>query len=106
MKTRQSSGVHSRCAKLSALFALALILGLPSTGLLAQRNRITQRVDNKQRVFLSGHLHPKAQSESDEGPVQPSMTLPNVTLVLKQSDAQQTALDQLLTAQQDPSSPS
>ncbi|MGA3075554.1 MAG: protease pro-enzyme activation domain-containing protein, partial [Bryobacteraceae bacterium] len=48
---------------------------------------------------------PRIQSGTDLGPVDPSLDLPYVTLVLKPSSSQQADLDQLLAQQQDPSSP-
>src|SRR5260370_2501823 len=83
-----------------------LLLPLPVSTLLAQRNRINGNVDDNRRVALRGHLHPRAQIQDDQGPVAPSMPLPYVSLVLKPSASQEADLSQLLTAQQDPSSPS
>jgi uncharacterized protein (TIGR03437 family) len=80
---------------------LAVLLALP---VVAQPNRIAAGIDNSQRTFLRGHIHPKALPEFDQGPVDPGFILPRVTVVLKPSPAQQAALDQLLTEQQDPSS--
>ncbi len=78
--------------------AAALLLCFPSAELMAQRN-------GGRRVALNGHIHPKALPENDQGPVESSLTIPSVTLVLKQSAAQQAELDKLLAEQQDPSSP-
>jgi uncharacterized protein (TIGR03437 family) len=80
---------------------LAVLLPLP---VLAQPNRIAGRIDNRQRISLRGHIHPKAVPEFDQGAVDPALILPRVTVFLKPSPAQQTALDQLLAEQQDPSS--
>ena len=85
--------------------SLALVLFLLAASLLAQQNRISKAVDNRQRVVLAGHIHPLAKAEDDQGPVDPSMPLPYVTLTLKRSVSQQAALDRLLAEQQDPSSP-
>src|SRR5215469_10131107 len=79
---------------------LAVLLTLP---VVAQPNRVA-RIDNSQRLVLRGHIHPKALPEFDQGPVDPGLILPRVTIVLKPSPAQQAALDQLLAEQQDPSS--
>src|ERR1017187_2166387 len=75
---------------------------LLAANLLAQRSRVTKAVDNRQRVTLAGHIHPSARAENDQGRVDASLPLPYVTMTLKPSDAQQTALDQLLMDQQDP----
>src|SRR5262245_61756119 len=82
--------------------ALAMILAL---NLPAQRNRIIGPINNKRRVFLKGHIHPKAQADDDQGPVAASMPIPYATLMLKRSPSQEAELNQLLEQQQDPSSP-
>src|SRR4051812_1731508 len=71
----------------------------------AQRSRITGRVDNGNRVRLTGHLNPRAVAQNDEGAVDPSEVLPSLTLVLRPSATQQSDLEQLLAEQQDPTSP-
>jgi len=72
--------------------------------LAAQETRIIGDVNASRLVALRGNIHPKARTEYDQGPVDPSLRL-RITLALKKSPAQQSALDQLLRAQQDPSSP-
>jgi subtilase family serine protease len=54
---------------------------------------------------MSGHVHPAARAEYDQGRVSPSLQLSYATLTLAPSAAQQTALDQLLADQQNPTSP-
>jgi uncharacterized protein (TIGR03437 family) len=53
---------------------------------------------------LPGHIHPRAVAGNDQGPVDPGLVLPRVTLVFKPSANQQADLDRLLAEQQDPSS--
>jgi uncharacterized protein (TIGR03437 family) len=89
----------------SYLVALALTLWFPAADLLAQRNRISGKIDNSRRVELRGHIHPKALAENDQGEASPSLTLPYVTLVLKRSASQEADLSQLLADQQNPASP-
>ncbi len=72
----------------------------------APLNRVLTAVDNSQRVYLNGHLHPKAQPQYDQGPVDSSMQLTHLTLNFQMSAAQQTDLNQLMTAQQTAGSPS
>src|ERR1700735_1230731 len=71
--------------------------------------RITQPIDNRQRVALAGNIHPKAlaaaQAGNDQGRVVPSLELPYVTLMLAPSASQQAALQKLLEEQQTPGSP-
>jgi uncharacterized protein (TIGR03437 family) len=93
-------------AKLCAAFVF-LPIGLsivPST-VIAQESRIVGQIDSAQTVTLSGNLNPRAQARYDIGPVDPAFKLNYVTLVLKPSAQQQMALDELLTEQQDRSSP-
>jgi uncharacterized protein (TIGR03437 family) len=87
-------------------FALVVsLLALPPSALLAQENRITGPIDRSRTVLLRGNVHPRAQAQYDRGPVEPSFELAYVTLLLKPSPSQQSALEQLLAQQQDPSSP-
>src|SRR3974377_421808 len=72
---------------------VAVLLPLP---VLAQPNRIAARIDSSPRISLAGHLQPKAQPEFDQGPADPALMLPRVTVVLRPSASQQAALDQLL----------
>ncbi len=46
-----------------------------------------------------------AQPRFDQGPVEPAFRIGYITLMLKKTDAQQAALEQLLQQQQDPASP-
>jgi uncharacterized protein (TIGR03437 family) len=91
--------------KARSLLALPLALLLLVYSAPAQQNRITTPIDNRQRVTLTGHLHPKARPENDQGRVSPGMTLSYVTLTLSQTAAQKADLEQLLKQQQTPGSP-
>jgi len=83
-------------------FAAALLaLCLP---IAAQQSHITQAIDNKERVTLKGHLHPKALAENDQGRVSPSMPVSYVTIELAPTAGQQADLDGLLGEQQTPGS--
>ncbi len=76
-----------------------------STSLInAQQSRITKAIDNQQRVVLSGHIHPRARPEDDQGRVSPSLKMSYVTLELAQSASQHADLEQLLKDQQTPGS--
>jgi subtilase family serine protease len=89
--------------KRTAILVVALVI--PSSALLAQPNRIGARIDDTRRVVLSGSLHSRAQPPSDLGPVEPSVKIGYITLMLKPSASQQSTLEQLLQEQQDRSSP-
>jgi biotin operon repressor len=67
----------------------------------AQPDRITGPINSSQMVALAKSLHPKAQPQYDQGPVDPSLKLSHITMLMAPSPAQQTALDQLLAQQQD-----
>ena len=73
--------------------------------LLAQVDRIRGEIDGRHTATLNGNVHPYAQPQFDEGPVDPSTKLNYVTLTLKTSASKQAALDRLLFEQQDPYSP-
>ncbi|HME05579.1 MAG TPA: hypothetical protein VKG25_00960, partial [Bryobacteraceae bacterium] len=60
---------------------------------LAQQTRIAQKIDNTQRVTLTGQVHPKALPEFDQGRVSPSLAISYVTIELAKSPSQQTGLD-------------
>jgi subtilase family serine protease len=91
---------------LAVFFLLSLLVATLSVAAwAAQPDRIVAAIDNSQTVVLKGNVHPKAQQQFDQGPVDPSMKLPFVTLLIQPSVDQQAALKQLLAEQQDPSSP-
>ncbi|HEY1757054.1 MAG TPA: protease pro-enzyme activation domain-containing protein [Bryobacteraceae bacterium] len=73
--------------------------------LLAQADRIAGTIDSAQTITASGMLAPLAQSRYDQGPVEASFRLSYMRMMLPPAAAQQTALDQLLAAQQNPASP-
>ncbi len=54
---------------------------------------------------MHGNVSPRAQAQHDQGAVDPGFPVEQVTLFAKLSPEQQRELDQLLTEQQDPSSP-
>lgn len=72
--------------------------------LFAQQSRIATRIDNGQTMLLHGHVRPEARAQYDQGSVEPTFVLPTVTLHLKPSAQQRSALEQLLAEQQDPTS--
>ena len=94
--------MNYRAARVVAALAL---FSMSSAILLAQQNRIAGPVDRFQRIALRGNIHPNADPRFDAGPVDPSLKLNHVMVMLKPSAAQQTDLDRLLAEQQDRSSP-
>src|ERR1700690_1186612 len=83
-------------------FLIACIL----TGVLSAQPRLIKGpIQDSQRARMTGHVHPMAKAENDLGSLGASVALPALTLVLQQTPAQQADLENLLAAQQDPSSP-
>ena len=74
----------------------------------AQLSRITGPVDETARVILPGshpfNDRPNARLSDDQGPADPSLQIPFITLNMQPSAAQQAGLDRLLEEQRDPSS--
>jgi uncharacterized protein (TIGR03437 family) len=93
--------LEQRRARFAAL--LLPVLSIASLAF-AQNNRITRPLDRTARFTLSGHIHPRATAQNDQGRVDPSLPVNYVTLNLAPSAAQQADLDQLLQAQQTPGS--
>ena len=98
------SVVHFRSVAVSCMLC-SLLLILCVTAWAAQPDRIAAAIDSSQTVVLKGNVHPKAQAQYDEGPVNPAMKLSFITLLIQPSAGQQAALKQLLADQQDPTSP-
>jgi hypothetical protein len=68
------------------------------------KSRIALPVDETSLVTLKGNTHPYARAEFDQGAAAASLPLHRMLLVLKRSQEQEAALNQLLDAQQDASS--
>lgn len=66
--------------------------------------RVLEAVDNFRRVTLSGNVHPMARAEFDRGKVDDDLSIKRILLLLKRSDAQESALQDFLGQQQDKSS--
>jgi hypothetical protein len=94
-----------------ALAAAALTLIGPAP-LVAQAtsslvaNRLTQPIDDNARITLKGTVHPLARAANDRGAASASMPLDRLTLVLKRSDAQESALRQIISDMHTPGSAS
>ena len=89
--------------------ALLILLSIPVLHALAQNNtvqqRITRPVGSGEMVALLGHVPRKADPQYDQGRVDPSFQLNEVTLLTLPSASQQKALSLLVAEQQDRSSP-
>lgn len=90
-------GVSTRMTRPGRIPVLVLVLA----DMLGAAGRITVAVDDNRRVTLAGHVSPRVTAAVDQGPVDPGMQLPYVTVVLKGSAAQQADLERLSAEQQD-----
>jgi subtilase family serine protease len=89
--------------------ALLILLSIPALQASAQSTNVQQRitgpVGSGQMVPLLGHVSRKADPQYDQGRVEPSFQLNDVTLLTLPSASQQKALSLLVAEQQDRSSP-
>jgi len=86
--------------------AAAQETGAGSSGATAPRALITQAIDESQLTVLKGNTHPLARPAFDVGTAPASLPMQRMMLVLKRSPEQESALRNLLDAQQDRNSPS
>ena len=84
---------------------LALVCLLSSVVRGQARPQVVEKIDNTNRVALTGNVHPLARAEFDRGAVSDSQRMNRILLLLKRSPEQQTALQTYMEAQQDKSSP-
>lgn len=70
----------------------------------APLQRITGKVDENQRVTLSGNTHPAANAKNDRGRVTPDLPMSDLILVLSRDSAQQAAFEQFVASQYDANS--
>jgi subtilase family serine protease len=92
----------SRALVLTSLFSCSYYADAQATSV---STRIQQAVDEKHLVSLLGNVHPLARPEFDQGPVADSQPLMRMLLLLQRDPAQEADLAQLLSEQQDRSSP-
>ncbi len=95
---------------LPRFMAVPLCLFLVSLTAWAQtpsaQSRIVETINENARITLSGNTHPLAQARFDQGPAAPDLPMARMLLLLKRNPAQESALQALLDAQQDPNSAS
>ncbi len=88
------------------LFLGALISGTAGFGQHSvPAAQITGQIDESQLVTLKGNTPPAATAENDRGPVSPGLAMTDLLLVLRRSPEQQSAFDEFVASQYDPSSP-
>ena len=91
----------------ASVFALAsgLVLSAAAQTGAASKPRITAAIDDAARVTLAGNTRPEATAANDLGPVDGSLALDHMQLLLQRSPAQQAALDAYTASLSDKSSP-
>ncbi len=92
------------CAVVLAM-AATLVSQTLDAQITPRRNRITQEVTSGAMVTVPGTVHPLTRRATDLGEVNSAMQMDTLTLNIGLSAAEQTELDALLAAQQDPKSP-
>ncbi len=102
--------MRKRDLSLPRFLALPLCLLLIPIAALAQTpaplSRVVERVNDGDLVTLRGNTHPLAQPRFDQGIAPSDLPMARMLLVLKRSDAQESALETFLDAQQNKNSPS
>jgi regulation of enolase protein 1 (concanavalin A-like superfamily) len=84
-----------------SLVVLAALISAPSLNAQAQsglraRPRITQSINEMDRVALPGNTRPEARFANDRGPVSNNFTMEHMLLQLKRSPEQEAALQQFI----------
>ncbi len=89
--------------KLGIFFVVVIAILIAAPSLQAQvesgrqaRPRITQGIDELDRVALAGNTHPEARPANDRGPVASNVQMDHMLLQLKRSPEQELALQQFL----------
>jgi Pro-kumamolisin, activation domain/Bacterial Ig-like domain (group 3) len=67
--------------------------------------RVVEKIDNSQRVTLTGNVHPLARSAFDRGAVDTAQPMKRILMLLNRGDNQEAALQSFMEQQQDKSSP-
>ena len=88
----------------------ALLLGvlggaLPNSAQTTPQAQVIQSVRNDKLTTLRGNVHPMARAANDRGGLPLTQPVTRMAMLLRRSAAQETALQQLLSEQQDPKSP-
>jgi len=89
----------------SASFLLSLGLSLNAFPQTTAIDRITQAIDDRETVALSGNVRPVLQQAQDHGRMDGGARLEGVSLVFRRTPEQDAAIEKLLAEQQDPASP-
>ena len=86
-------------------FGLLCLISLLPLVAQAQRDRLTRPIDARRTSVLAGSRWPGLERQPDEGPLDPSFKMSQISLMFQRSASQKSELDKLLVDQQDPLSP-
>ena len=95
----------SSSAVILRVFAMTLLPGFAGVSPAAPSDRVTGPVDVSKVRAVPGNLHRLARPEFDQGAAAADMRMGFMLILFKPAAAQQSELDALLAAQQNPSSP-
>lgn len=102
MKLSQHNSLCGVCVVLcAACLGAALFTGAQAL----PQARVLQSAASGKLTTLRGNVHPMARAANDRGALPLTQPVTRMTLLLQRSSAQETALEKLLTEQQDPKSP-
>ena len=101
----RSAAVCSAVALCAALPAISQTAAQTAARTSALQPRLTAPIDNSSRATLTGSRPPRAKAANDIGAVPPTMKLQGISIIFSRTPDQQAALDNLVAAQQNPSSP-
>lgn len=96
---------QSSIGHVCALIAVGAAFAAAGVGIARAQDRIVRGIDNGQIATVKGNVHPQARAEFDQGAADSALRLQGLTILFKPTAAQQAAVDSLLAAQQDRSSP-
>ena len=88
------------------LILFAVLAGNPALAQSTPSARISQPIDEQQRVTLKGNVYPLAQARYDQGAVSDTFPAERMLLLLRRSPEKETALRQFLQDVHTPGSPS
>jgi subtilase family serine protease len=95
------SGLSIKAFHLTAL----ILLTLSTSAGLAGQTRIPRTIDESRLERIPGSTHPAVRNATDSGRAAPDLAMDRMLLVLKGSADQNAALEALIAAQHDPTSP-
>lgn len=96
-----------RSFRLAAMlaFASSLVLSAAAQSGAASKPRITSAIDDAHRITLAGNTRPEAIPANDLGPVEDSLLLEHMQLLLQRTPQQQAALNSYTASLSDKTSP-